>query len=202
MYIHLLYRCGKNDKSIAFVLYEGEIKVVLDIIYYNSVTVFFRLFFKKNTVLWHKILSDLCCIILNSIDTHVYIYQPLHTGRMWHKVNFKVEFNMFEFRVFPLFDWLPNQSQRTQSALLSTHSWRENHWIHTFLKGISAIWNAINIIQDLNSCCHVHFLWQEPLHLYSCIVWCTHSAMVIIIDNGIGDLISNLGQGCLSLILC
>ena len=37
------------------------------------------------------------------------------------------------------------------SALLFTHSWRENNWIHTFPKGISAMWNAIRLVQDLNS---------------------------------------------------
>ena len=41
-----------------------------------------------------------------------------------------------------------------------THSWRENNWIHTFPKGISAMWNAISLIQDLNSSRHVHFLWR------------------------------------------
>ena len=39
-----------------------------------------------------------------------------------------------------------------------THSWRENNWIHTFPKGISAMWNAISLVQDLNSCRRVHFL--------------------------------------------
>ena len=29
--------------------------------------------------------------------------------------------------------------------LLFTHSWRENNWIHTFSKGISALWNAIRV---------------------------------------------------------
>ena len=42
--------------------------------------------------------------------------------------------------------------------------WRENNWIHTFPKGISAMWNAISLIQDLNSCHRVHFQWQKPLH--------------------------------------
>ena len=35
------------------------------------------------------------------IDT---IYQPLRSGRIWHKVNFYTEFNRFEFRVFFLLD--------------------------------------------------------------------------------------------------
>ena len=34
----------------------------------------------------------------------------------------------------------------------------ENNWIHTFPKGISAMWNAISLVQDLNSCRCVHFL--------------------------------------------
>ena len=33
-----------------------------------------------------------------------------------------------------------------------------NNWIHTFPKGISAMWNAISLVQDLNSCRRVHFL--------------------------------------------
>ena len=31
---------------------------------------------------------------------------------------------------------------KSQSALLFTHSWRENNWIHTFSNGISAMWSA------------------------------------------------------------
>ena len=50
---------------------------------------------------------------------------------------------MFEFRVFLHLDKLPHQGLRTHSSLLFTHSWRENYWIHTFPKGISAILNAI-----------------------------------------------------------
>ena len=54
--------------------------------------------------------------------------------------------------------WLPNQGWRTQSVLLFTHSWRENNWIHTFPKGINAMWNAISLVQDLNSYRRVHFV--------------------------------------------
>ena len=32
----------------------------------------------------------------------------------------------------------------TKAALLFIHSWRENNWIHTFPKGISAMWNAVS----------------------------------------------------------
>ena len=34
----------------------------------------------------------------------MHIYQPLRSGRIWHKVNFLEEFNRFEFRVFILLD--------------------------------------------------------------------------------------------------
>ena len=34
----------------------------------------------------------------------------------------------------------------------------KNNWIHTFPKGISAMWNAISLVQDLNSYRRVHFL--------------------------------------------
>ena len=56
---------------------------------------------------------------------------------------------------FLLLDKLPHQGWRNQSVLLFTHSWRENNWIHTFPKGISAMWNAISVVQYLNSCCRV-----------------------------------------------
>ena len=66
--------------------------------------------------------------------------------------------------VFFLLDELPHQGWRTQSALLFTHSWREDNWNHTFPKAISAIWNAISaiwiaisLVRDLNSCHRVHF---------------------------------------------
>ena len=56
------------------------------------------------------------------------------------------------------FSFSSNSCRRTQSALLFTHSWRENNWIHILPKGISAMWNAISLVQDLNSCRRVHFL--------------------------------------------
>ena len=32
------------------------------------------------------------------------IYQPLRSGKIWHKVNFEAEFNRFELRIFLLLD--------------------------------------------------------------------------------------------------
>ena len=47
---------------------------------------------------WWKI--DLIQLVI----IHIHIYQPLHSGRIWDKVNFQAEFNRFEFRVFLLLD--------------------------------------------------------------------------------------------------
>ena len=37
---------------------------------------------------------------------YLFIYQPLRTSRMKHKVNFRAAFNRFELRAFLLQDWL------------------------------------------------------------------------------------------------
>ena len=81
-------------------------------------------------------LQVLCCLSSGSIcDTSA------QTG-----FNTRSEFN----RVFLLLNW---------SALLCTHSWRENSWIHTFPKGINAIWNANSLVQVLTTimviCCYL-----------------------------------------------
>ena len=47
---------------------------------------------------------------------------------------------------------------KTSCLTKAEGSSRENKWIHTFPKGISAMWNAIILVQDLNSCCCVHSL--------------------------------------------
>ena len=50
------------------------------------------------------------------------------------------------------------KAEETSQSYYFFHSCRENNWIHTFPKGISAMWNAISLVQDLNSCRRVHFL--------------------------------------------
>ena len=69
--------------------------------------------------------------------------------------------------------WL-GKAEELSSALLFTHNCRENNWIHTFPKGISALSNAINLVQDLNSC-HIQdtageagdvLLWT-PIHRHT-----------------------------------
>ena len=60
-------------------------------------------------------------------------------------------------RVFLLLNRLPYQGWTALFTLLFTHSWRENNWIYTFLKGISSVWNAISFVKNLNSCLYVNF---------------------------------------------
>ena len=55
-------------------------------------------------------------MLSNFISLIIVFTQPLRTSRMWHYVNFQVEFNKFKFRVFFLLDWLPNQSKNAQST--------------------------------------------------------------------------------------
>ena len=87
-------------------------------------------------LIWLVLMALFCAAIRRNFIYHL-IYQPLRSGRIWHKVNFL---------------------SGNQSVQLFTHSWRENNWIHTFPKDISAMWNAINLVQDLNSSRRVHFL--------------------------------------------
>ena len=47
----------------------------------------------------------------NFLDHFIIFTQPLRSGRIWHKVNFLVEFNRFEFRVFLLLDQLPTKAE-------------------------------------------------------------------------------------------
>ena len=49
-------------------------------------------------------------------------------------------------------------------SLVGSSSQERNSWMYTFSKGISAMWNANNLVQDLNSCYRVHFL--QSLQLY------------------------------------
>ena len=52
---------------------------------------------------------------------------------------------------------LPCQGEWVQSALLFTHNWRENNWIHNFPHDIRAVWNAKSLIKVLKSGQRVHF---------------------------------------------
>ena len=85
--------------------------------------------------------------------------QPIRSCRIWHKVNFEAEFNRFEFRVFSFSktSCLTMAEEPSLSYYLPLAGGRI-FWIHTFPKGISAMWNAVSLVQDLNSSRRVHFL--------------------------------------------
>ena len=51
---------------------------------------------------------------------------------------------LFEFWVFLLQDWFPYQDQKAQSALLFSHSWKENSRIHTFIKTLCEMQTALS----------------------------------------------------------
>ena len=80
----------------------------------------------------------------------MYFADPSTACRSWQKINFWKEYCQFEFMVFLLLDWLPNQDWRTHSVLLFTHGWIENNRMYAFSKCINGIWNAKKLVQDLN----------------------------------------------------
>ena len=41
----------------------------------------------------------------------MYLLNPYVTGKIWHKFNFLVKYSWFEFRVFLILDYLPNQGK-------------------------------------------------------------------------------------------
>ena len=87
-----------------------------------------------------------------------HIYQPFRSGRIWHKVNFKRSLTGLnsEFS-FSLTSCLTKAEEPSLPYYLPIAGGRI-FWIHTFPKGISAMWNAISQVQDLNSCRRVHIL--------------------------------------------
>ena len=74
---------------------------------------------------------------------NLYVFtNPFAWGGCDTRSHLLAEFNRFGFWVFLLLDKLPNQSWRNQSDLLFSHTCKENTRIHTFPRGISALWNA------------------------------------------------------------
>ena len=107
---------------------------------------------------WYGMLGDIYIYIYIYIYICVCVCVCLFTQHLCLKQNFWAEFNRFEFRVFLFLDWLTYKSYRAHSTLLFTHRWRENSWIHTFLKDISAMWNTNSLFKNLNSGYNVCFL--------------------------------------------
>ena len=75
-------------------------------------------------------------------------YQPLNTGRMWHKVISKRGLTGLNLEF--------SFSQTDRLIKAEEHCLEGDDWIHTFLKGISTMWNAVSLVQDLNSCRRVY----------------------------------------------
>ena len=94
----------------------------------------------------------------------IHIYQPLCSGRIWYQVIFKRSLiglnSEFSFSKTSRL----TKAEEPSLPYYFTHIWKENNWIHTFPKGIRAMWNAISLVQDLNSCRRVHFLQRKPLN--------------------------------------
>ena len=88
----------------------------------------------------------------------IYLPTPLHEQDVIQGQILYAGFTWFVFRVFLFLDRWPYQGQRSQFALLFTHSCRENNWIDNFPKGINSIWNANSFVQGLNSSRRVHVL--------------------------------------------
>ena len=134
----------------------------------------FFLAFKMKNLGYFKLLRE-CSIYLNSScwyfhiskrinnittsNTGIYsipcnhIYQALRSGRIWYKVNFLSGFQQV---------WIQSFSSPTlvASPRLKNTACPTNNWSHTFPTGISAMCNTISLVQDLNSCRRVHFLWR------------------------------------------
>ena len=82
----------------------------------------------------------------SSVNQSIYVdlLTPWHEQDVIQGQFFKQNLNS---KFFFFLDQLLYQGWRAQPALLFTHSWRENNWIHTLLKVISAKWNANSLIQ-------------------------------------------------------
>ena len=83
-------------------------------------------------------------------------YLPNHSARAGYDTRsiFKAEFNRFELKVFLLLTSCLTKAEEPNLPYYLP-SWRENNWIHTFPKGISAMWNAISPGFELVSPCPI-----------------------------------------------
>ena len=96
------------------------------------------------------------------LNTYIYFFGPFCMTRMWHKVNFKSEFSMFEFRSFLLLNKSSYQGKIALSDMLFTNSWRKNCGRYTFPKSTSAMGNANSGLMNTG------YLWvgHSPVSLF------------------------------------
>ena len=78
---------------------------------------------------------------------HCWFFTPPRTSRMWHKVDFKQSLRGLKSE----FSFSKN------SCHIEVKEPMTGEW---FPMSISTMWNAINLVQDLNSCHLIHFLRQ------------------------------------------
>ena len=81
------------------------------------------------------------------------------------------------------FQMLLERYNKVQSAYYFTKS--ENSWIHIFPKGISTMWNAYSLVQDLNSGLQVYFLRRYPLYYERKDVYENMLLIICLFVNGI-----------------
>ena len=135
------------------------------------------------------------CVLLSWIKWEIYFYKEVcfvrslnfvnHVGllykcRIWHKANFPVEFNMFEFRVCFLQDWLPYQGFKDLSVVPVIDNWRKNKWIPTFPKYIFAMWNANRPFRVFNTGNRAHLPRPELLRRKLIFLWVCDVTLVVI----------------------
>ena len=96
-----------------------------------------------------------------SSKNHIYIYIYILSHEQNSKSVFKVEPNRFWNWSFPSprLDAIPRL--KSQSALLFTHCWMENIWIHTLTRGI--MWNPNNFVQYIYI-----YIFLFPMRAVSC----------------------------------
>ena len=101
---------------------------------------------------WRDQLVDNYIYIYIYIYTHTYIHtQASHHEQEVTRSIFLSRIKQVQIQFFHLLHWLPYQGQRAQSAQQFTHSWREDSWIYTFPKGISAMGN-VNKLEHGSPC--------------------------------------------------
>ena len=108
---------------------------------------------------WKRIL----CVALDyRRPTYLYIYvftNPFAQAEYEHTVYFLCRFKQFWIKSFPS----PRSVAIQRLPYYFTHCWRENNWIFTFPKGISAVWNSNSLVLVLNLGRRVYFLRWYPL---------------------------------------
>ena len=118
------------------------------------------------------------CVGFVCVSARIHIYQPLRSGRIWHKVNFfKRSLTGLNSELSFSYTSCLTNAEEPSLPYYFTHSWRENNWIHTFPKGISAMWNAIECMYVY--LCMFIYACMRVLGLYESICVCLCACMCL-----------------------